>query len=327
MNRNLQKTLVFLRKSNNYSQKEFAKKVNMSHSTYNRIETGTRNITIDDLRIFLEVLNIDYFDFFSCLIELELESTLTTTHYQSLLKEAKKLTPDKEKMTKSFDYFKNKINNANENDIPVNTILTSYIQLSFLFPDKLEQINNNQLNQIGKTILQKKYWTSTDYFVIAIIIPNLNASNVDTISQKILNIEPIDYAKNKHKYIHSLIQNLVDYYLVNYSFYDNNKNKIHLNNLFSYWKNCLSIFNDMEADLIYKHMYDMYSLLFSLEDKETIYLRCQKRIKGLEYLEILTLKNAMETETQDYYNQNFGNLKCVITDTSNNINQNLYLDK
>lgn len=327
MNKNLQETLVFLRKSNNYSQKEFAKMVNMSDSTYNRIESGTRSITLDDLAIFLKALNIDYFDFFSCLIELQLENTLTTTHYQSILNEAKQYNPNKEKMNKSFNYFKNKQQLFLTENYTIDTTLTSYIQLSFLFPKKLQQINKDDLNSIAKNILQKSYWTSTDYFLIAIILPNLNTTNADMILKKILNINPITYSKTKHKYIHSLLQNLVDYYLVNYKFYDNANNITTLNTIFNYWNKCLIIFNDMEASIINKHMYDMFNFLYCLDDKETIYQRCQKRILGLEYLDILTLKQAMQLETEDYYNKNFGQLRCVITDTSNNINQNLYLDK
>ncbi|NKC68471.1 helix-turn-helix transcriptional regulator [Vagococcus fluvialis] len=327
MNKEFRKTLKFLRKANHYSQKEFAKKANMSHSSYNRIENGSRIIGYDDLSIFLKILNIDYFDFFSCLIQLEVDSTLTTLNYQTILKESKRDEPNLNKINKSFDYFKKKINSLEQDKYPINTILTSYIQLSFLFPKELQQISSNEMNNIANDILQKNYWTPTDFFVIAIMTPNLNAKNVDTITKKTLMINPLTYTMNNHKYIHSLLQNLIDYYLVNFTFYENELNQSNLKNLLNYWYECLEIFNDMEAKIIYNHMQDMFKFLYALENKDNIKKRCDKRVKGLTFLGINTLKEAIENESDNYYNGKFGKLHCVITDTSNNINQNLFLNE
>lgn len=61
----LVKIIRLARKEKNYSQEYVASKLNISQSYYGRIENGKANLDLKILDEILEILEIDYLEFFT----------------------------------------------------------------------------------------------------------------------------------------------------------------------------------------------------------------------------------------------------------------------
>lgn len=320
MNKNdIAKALTELRKELNLSQKEVANALFMNPSTLNKIEKGTRNITVPELLTLLNFYNVPLQSVKELIHNKTTNSKIESldnsynrivSHYQKYKDTNLKLIQND---LDTFQEFFYEANNLVKFDMKHN--IQWFTQLTFMFPLYFPQENKKILEKYIEAILARQNWLESDYLAIFNCIPHLQPSIVNKIYKKVI-INDFERLKHNHRrYFEMILENLSDYFLTHYSHKEIKNPENKLNELFEKWNTYIHKYNPIENKIIYNHNYSMYLMLFEKLDKEIVYNECLKRNEALKTLGLSNIADPLLTEAKSYKNNTNGNLNIIIFNT------------
>lgn len=136
MNLSNKNKFIILRNENNLTQEQVAELLNISKSTYCRIENGTLNIGVDALKKLLQIYNITFEDFYN----IQLPIVRTITYPKKLLQNLQNAINENEEKSNSWVTNLKKYENIKNALKPIFEIRNKALD----FPDiDISEIPNN----------------------------------------------------------------------------------------------------------------------------------------------------------------------------------------
>lgn len=199
---NIQETLHFMRTNKKLAQRELLQYVDAS--VYSKIESGKKNLRVNELLEILDRLSIP-FDEFSKYIDIEQDQK----KFRSLLTHYKNDPTDNTIKSNLLSYFYSLKFSIN---MSLNT-LSNYVLLKTYFSSRWEEIpelTTTELQQIYELLYVKDYFFHYDYAILANTIYLFNDRQIDNLVKKTFPVQDMAYRNAATKeFITNLINNLI----------------------------------------------------------------------------------------------------------------------